>query len=190
MLRHPAIHLLLTHHNSIAVRNVLLSPCTEILPLCDLLKERDRNLIWLFKRPSIHYIYHQFNIHHFYVLHKHWIYVFCVDLRTNSDYLLIQHHITDFYNRGFILYSPVVTICTVSLTFINSKFCPQTLFLCFVWIWEQTAVISLYTIKLLVFITEILLFTAQWSIYVPPFIKYQFYVLSTQCIYVFCVDLK
>ena len=27
-------------------------------------------------------------------------YVFCVDLRTNSDYFPIQHLLTDFYNRG------------------------------------------------------------------------------------------
>jgi hypothetical protein len=46
------------------------------------------------------------------------------------------------------LYVPtvVVTICTVSLTFINSTFCPHSVFMCFVWIWEQTAIISLYNI--------------------------------------------
>ena len=27
------------------------------------------------------------------------IYVFCVDLRTNSDYFPLQHFLTDFYNR-------------------------------------------------------------------------------------------
>ena len=53
------------------------------------------------------------------------------------------------------LYSPVVTICTVSLTFSNSTFCPHIVFMCFVWIWEQTATISLYHINWLVFITEI-----------------------------------
>jgi hypothetical protein len=31
------------------------------------------------------------NIQQFYVLPTHCIYVFCVDLRTNSDYLPIQH---------------------------------------------------------------------------------------------------
>jgi hypothetical protein len=53
----------------------------------------------------------------------------------------------------------VVTICTASLTFSNSTFCPQSVFMCFVWIWEQTAIISLYSINWLVFITEI------WSVY-------------------------
>jgi len=33
----------------------------------------------------------QFNIQQFYVLPTQCIYVFCVDLRTNSDYLPIQH---------------------------------------------------------------------------------------------------
>jgi len=48
----------------------------------------------------------------------------------------------------------VVTICTASLTFNNSTFCPHSVFMCFVWIWEQTAIISLYNINWLVFITE------------------------------------
>ena len=36
----------------------------------------------------------------------------------------------------------------------NSTFCPHSVFMCFVWIWEQTAIISLYSIDCLVFITE------------------------------------
>jgi len=36
-------------------------------------------------------MYHQFNIQQFYVLSTHGIYVFCLDLRTNSDYFPIQH---------------------------------------------------------------------------------------------------
>ena len=36
----------------------------------------------------------------------------------------------------------------------NSTFCPHSVFMCFVWIWEQTAIISLYSINWLVFITE------------------------------------
>ena len=35
-------------------------------------------------------MYHQFNIHQFYVLPTQYIYVFCVDLRTNSCYYHIQ----------------------------------------------------------------------------------------------------
>ena len=50
--------------------------------------------------------------------------------------------------------SPVVTICTTSLTFNNSTFCPHTVFVCFVRIWEETAIISLHNNNWLVFITE------------------------------------
>jgi hypothetical protein len=42
-------------------------------------------------QPSGHYMYHQFNVQQFYVLLTQYIYVFCVDLRTNSDYFPIQH---------------------------------------------------------------------------------------------------
>jgi hypothetical protein len=37
------------------------------------------------------FIYRQFNIRHFYILPTQCMYVFCVDLRTNSDYFPIQH---------------------------------------------------------------------------------------------------
>ena len=43
---------------------------------------------------------------------------------------------------------------TEHLTFSNSTFCPHSVFMCFVWIWEQTAIISLYNINWLVCITE------------------------------------
>jgi hypothetical protein len=41
---------------------------------------------------------------------------------------------------------------TISLTFTNSTFCPHCM--CFVWISEQTAIVFLYNINWLVFITE------------------------------------
>ena len=44
-------------------------------------------------------MYRQFNIQQFYVLPKQSIYMFCVDLRTNSDYSPIQHKLTGFYYR-------------------------------------------------------------------------------------------
>ena len=37
---------------------------------------------------------------------------------------------------------------------LHSTFCPHSVFMCFVWIWEQTAIISLYSIDWLIFITE------------------------------------
>ena len=42
-------------------------------------------------KPSGHYMYRQFNIQQSYVQPTQCIYVFCVDLRTNSDYFPIQH---------------------------------------------------------------------------------------------------
>ena len=51
-------------------------------------------------KPSGHYMYRQFNIQQFYVLPTQlYLCVFCVDLRTNSDYFPIQHKLTGFYNR-------------------------------------------------------------------------------------------
>jgi hypothetical protein len=44
-------------------------------------------------------MYRQFSIQQFYVLPTQCIYVFCVGLRTNSDYFPIQHLLTDLYNR-------------------------------------------------------------------------------------------
>jgi len=41
-------------------------------------------------KPSGQHMYHQFNIQQFYVLPTQFIYVLCVDLRTNSDYFPIQ----------------------------------------------------------------------------------------------------
>jgi hypothetical protein len=40
------------------------------------------------------------------------------------------------------------------LTLKNATFCPHSVFMCFVWISEQTAIISLYSINWLVFTTE------------------------------------
>jgi hypothetical protein len=45
----------------------------------------------LYVPHSAHYMYRQFNIKQFYVLPTHCIYVFCVDLRTNSHYFPIQY---------------------------------------------------------------------------------------------------
>jgi len=48
-------------------------------------------------------MYHQFNIQQFYVLPTEYIYVFCVDLRTNSDYFPIQHELTEFCESDLTL---------------------------------------------------------------------------------------
>jgi len=49
--------------------------------------------------------------------------------------------------QWLLLILPVLTLRT-------STFCPHTVFMCFVWIPEQAAIISLYSINWLVFITE------------------------------------
>jgi hypothetical protein len=48
---------------------------------------------------------------------------------------------------GYFIYKKVITNK-------NSTFCPHSVFMCFVWISEQTAIISLHSINWLVFITE------------------------------------
>ena len=75
---------------------------------------------------------------------------------------------------------PVVTICTASLTFNNSTFCPHSVFMCFVWIWEQTAIISLYKINWLGYITE------TWSVYCAVRTEY---VCTVQVNLVLSIDL-
>ena len=51
-------------------------------------------------------MYHQFNIQQFYVLPTQCIYVFCVDLRTNSDYSL---------------YCIKLLVCIINLCFLRDK---------------------------------------------------------------------
>jgi len=75
---------------------------------------------------SGHYMYHQFNIHKFYVMPTKCI-LSCVDLRTKQP-LFPYTILTDwFYTRVWTIYSPVVTICTTSLTLNISTFCPHSL---------------------------------------------------------------
>jgi hypothetical protein len=78
------------------------------------------------------------------------IYVFCVDMRTNSDYFPIQHSLTDCYNRDGVC----LPRGTDWVFMYNSTFCPHSVFMCFVCVSEQTAIISLHNINWLVCITE------------------------------------
>ena len=68
------------------------------------------------------------------------------------DTLFAPRYHSFFYSHNVVVQflgpqRPVVTICTTSLTFNNSTFCPHSVFMCFVWISEQTAIISLYNIN-------------------------------------------
>jgi hypothetical protein len=56
--------------------------------------------------------------------------------------------------------------------------------MCFVWISEQTAIISLYSINWLVLVTE------TECVYCEVRTESLIYVVPTQRIYVFCVDLR
>ena len=54
----------------------------------------------------------------------------------HSDYKRQLYYCGNVHSIGgyLTLYSPVVTICTTSVTFNNSTFCPHRVFMCFVWI--------------------------------------------------------
>jgi len=79
-------------------------------------------------RPNGSNIYRHFNIQQFYFLPTQCIYLFCVDLKTNSHYLPIQHELTGFYDRDLTLGSPVVGTCTTWLKFDNSTFSPHCIY--------------------------------------------------------------
>jgi len=64
-----------------------------------------------------------------------------------------------------------------SLTFRNSTFCPHCEFMCFVWVWEHTATISLYNINWLVFIRE----------YVPPGLTLTYSTFCPHIVFMCCV---
>ena len=66
----------------------------------------------------------------------------------NSKYLTIQTQAVKSFKAQWLLF------LQPGLTFTNSTFCPHSIFMRFVWISEQTAIISLYSINWLGFITE------------------------------------
>ena len=79
-------------------------------------------------------------------------------------------------------------LCGTDWIFIyNSTFWPHSVFMYFVLIWDQTAIISLYSINWLVFITET---ECVYCAVRTGSLCIKFCVLPTQCIYVFCVDLR
>jgi len=92
-------------------------------------------------------------------------------------YLMTQCKLTVYGNWlcGKSFKSPVVAICATNLALTKSVLCPHSVFMCFVWIWEQTGIMSLYSINWLVFITE------RESVYCTVRTGYiEFYVLPTQ----------
>jgi hypothetical protein len=108
-------------------------------------------------QPSGHYMYRtvvtvctaRFNIQQFYVLPTQCI---CV-------WIWEQTAIISLYSINWLVFitETECVYCAVRnghLTFNNSPFCPHSVFMCFVWIWEQTAIISLYNSNWLVFTAQ------------------------------------
>jgi hypothetical protein len=80
--------------------------------------------------------------------------------------------------------SSVVSICTNWFKLKKNSSCPHSVFMCVVWIWEQTAIISLYSIKWLVFITEMeCVYCAVWTGYLYV-IQVNFWVERVKRMYV------
>ena len=119
-------------------------------------------------QPSGHYMYRQFNIQQFYILPTQ-----CVCVSCGSENKQRLFHCTALTGWFLYLRRSVFTARYVH----NSTFCPHSVFMCFVRIWEQTAIISLYSIDWLVFVTE------TECVYCA--VRSQFYVLPTQCVYAF-----
>ena len=98
-----------------------------------------------------------------YVPHSgHYMYRTVVTICTAQWSLYVPH-------CSHYMYRTVVTICTASLTFTNSTSCPHSVLICLVWIWEQTAIVSLYSINWLVFITEECVYCAVRTEYLRVF---------------------
>ena len=178
-------------------------PTHRIYVFCvDLRTNRDNFLIqnltgrFLYQRfnplqPSGHYMYHQFYIQQFYVLHTQCIYVFCVDLRTYRDYFSIQNLTCCFLYKRFntlqpsghymyhqfniqlfyVLHTQYIYVFCVDLRTNRDYFSIQNLTGCFLYQRFNPLQPSGHYMY------------HQFNIQ-------QFYVLPTQCIYVFCVDLR
>ena len=114
---------------------------------------------------------------------KSWCNLLC-RLTRAFEWLGCVHRILQSTHE-FTTWIAVVAIRTTSLTFNNSTFCPHSVFMCFVWTWEQTAIISLYSINWLVCITEtecVYCAVRTGSIYII--------LRSAHTVFVFCVDLR
>jgi hypothetical protein len=95
-----------------------------------------------------------------------------------------RHHKYYAIHSSLSLYNPFKAQWLIyirpGLTFTNSTFCPQSIFMCFVWISKQTAIISLYSINWLVFCNRdgvCLLRGTDW-------------IFIYNSGYVFCMDLR
>ena len=103
--------------------------------------------------PSDHYMYRQFNIQQFCVLLRQTAFICFVWIWETKTTII------SLYSINWLVFiaemeSVYCAVWTGHLTFSNSTFCPHSVFMCFVWIWEQTATCATYSINWLVFIIE------------------------------------
>ena len=66
---------------------------------------------------------------------------------TPLSWLLYMWEVITLSPSGHDMYRTVVTICTASLTLTILRSAHTAVFMCLVWISEQTAIISLYNIN-------------------------------------------
>ena len=101
-------------------------------------------------KPTGHVMHQQFNIQQLYVLPTLYLCVLYLSENKQRDLCHLQYKLIGFYNRD-----EKCLLRDADWVFIyNSTFCPHSVFKCFVWVWEQTAIVSLYSINWLVCITE------------------------------------
>jgi len=80
---------------------------------------------------------------------------------TSQKAWILKNNATRTWNLATVVYEkltlqrPVVTICTASFNIQQFYLLSTQCYMCFVWIWEQTAIISLCSINWPVFINEI-----------------------------------
>jgi hypothetical protein len=119
----------------------------------------------------------------------HCIYVFCIYLRTNGDLCHLQHTLIGFYNRDLTRHSPVVSICTTSLTFNNCTLCPHCIYVFCIYLRTnsnlchlQHKLIGFYNRDLTLYILVVIVCTTSLTINNCR--------LCPHCIYVFCIYLR
>ena len=102
------------------------------------------------RSPAVTICTTRFNIKTSYRLSNRRVFVFCVDLRTNSDYFLYSINWLVFITETQCVYCAVRT----GSLYVILRSAHTAVFMCFVCISEQTAIISLYNIYWLIFINE------------------------------------
>jgi hypothetical protein len=99
--------------------------------------------------------------------------VLCVSFINKLRYIHLQkHEVLEEFLKYFHIFPVFITVVSFALVTVISRFKPL-----------KPSGHYMYR-------TAVTICTAQWSLYVPQgFTVQKFYVLPTQCLYVFCVDL-